>query len=72
MIDLFTYGFGPGRHAVSHNGRTLIKNQADQPHFIEFQQVKPGTTAVQVKRFIARGCRVSRPGPSRPTGDPAC
>ncbi len=55
MIDLFSYGFGPGRNAVSHDGRTLIKNQADQPHFIEFQQVKAGTTAVQVKRFIAKG-----------------
>lgn len=57
MIDLFTYGFGPGRSAVRHNGRTLIKNQADQPHFIEFQQVKPGTTAVQVKRYIKKGGR---------------
>lgn len=54
LIDLFTYGFGPeGR--IRHKGMTLIRNRADQPHFIEFQQVKQSTTAAQVRRFIKKG-----------------
>ena len=61
MINLFTYGFGAGARSPSRTtaGR-CIKNRADQPHFIEFQQVKAGTTAVQVKQLHRQGrCRGS-------------
>ena len=60
LINLFTYGFGPqGR--ISHDGRTLIRNRADQPHFIEFQRVKQSTTPVQVSRFFKHGAQGQPP-----------
>jgi hypothetical protein len=57
LINIFTYGFGTGAHSVAHHGWTLLKNRADQPHFIEFQQVKESTTATQVKKYFKGGAR---------------
>lgn len=55
LINIFTYGFATGSRSVKHDGMTLLRNRADQPHFIQFQQVKPGTTAVQVKKYVKSG-----------------
>jgi hypothetical protein len=55
-MNIYTYGFGP-QGTIMHNGWTLLKNRADQPHFVELQQVKQSTTAAQVKKFFKHGAQ---------------
>lgn len=49
-IRLYSYGFDPMPDSIPHKAWTLLTNKADQPHFIEFQHVKNGTTRAQVQR----------------------
>jgi hypothetical protein len=56
-IALFSYGFDPNMQSIPHQGFTLLTNKADQPHFIEFQRVKQGTTNAQVRRFFKNGAQ---------------
>ena len=38
-----------------------FRNNADQPHFVEFQHVKQGTTNAQVRRFFKHGVHAASP-----------
>ncbi|MGN6688523.1 MAG: hypothetical protein ACTHK1_13425 [Actinomycetales bacterium] len=42
-----------GTTTLSRDGWVLFKNLTDEPHFLVFQHVKPGTTARQVKAALA-------------------
>ncbi|MGN6607327.1 MAG: hypothetical protein ACTHMS_10005 [Jatrophihabitans sp.] len=48
----YSYGFGAAGRLPA-NGWVRLYNQSDQPHFWVFQQVKPGTTARQVRRYFS-------------------
>ncbi|MGN6780699.1 MAG: hypothetical protein ACTHJH_04290 [Marmoricola sp.] len=50
-IDIFTYGFAT-TGSLPHRGMVRLTNRSDQPHFVEFQHVKRGTTAKMVKRAL--------------------
>jgi hypothetical protein len=52
-VTAFTYGFGSTRQSLPANGWIRLSDQADQPHFVEFQRVKPGTTAPMVRKTLA-------------------
>ena len=56
-ITAFTYGFDSSPLTIPAKGTTFFFNQADQPHFLEMQRVKDGTTAAQVRRFIKNGAQ---------------
>jgi hypothetical protein len=51
-IGLYTYGFQTDRPALTHKGWVHLVNNADQPHFVQFQQVKENTTNAQVHRYF--------------------
>jgi uncharacterized cupredoxin-like copper-binding protein len=51
-IDAFSYGFDSTPLTIPAKGTTYFFNHADQPHFLEMQRVKDGTTAAQVRRFV--------------------
>lgn len=53
-INIFTYGFEP-RGAIRNKGWVKVANRSDQPHFIEFQAVKKGTSRAQVLKFLRSG-----------------
>lgn len=53
-INIFTYGFEP-RGTIRNQGWVKVDNRSDQPHFIEFQRVKKGTTRAQVLKFLRSG-----------------
>lgn len=57
QITLYSYGFDPGMREPQHNGWTLLDNKADQPHFIQFQQVKQSTTTKQVGKYFKQGAQ---------------
>ena len=54
-VDAFSYGFetSPNPHAIPASGTMHFFNHADQPHFVEIQRVKDGTTARQVRRALS-------------------
>ena len=53
-FNIFTYGFEP-RGAIRNHGWVKVDNRSDQPHFIELQRVKKGTSRGQVLRFLNSG-----------------
>lgn len=52
----FTFGWGVSKNLPA-SGTVKFRNQADQPHFMVLQQVKPSTTNRQVRRFIKSGAQ---------------
>jgi hypothetical protein len=54
-IITYTYGFDTVPGTLPASGWVKTKNRADQPHFIELQRVKAGTTRRQVTKFIKAG-----------------
>jgi hypothetical protein len=54
-IITYTYGFDTGPGTLPASGWVKTKNRADQPHFIDLQRVKAGTTRRQVTKFIKSG-----------------
>jgi hypothetical protein len=56
----FTYGWGASKHLPAA-GTVKFLNQADQPHFLVLQHVKPSTTAAKVRRFIKSGSQSNPP-----------
>jgi hypothetical protein len=52
-ITAFTYGFETTPTTLPAAGTFRFYNQADQPHFVEMQRVKDGTTARQVKAALS-------------------
>jgi hypothetical protein len=51
-IGLYTYGFVTNRPALPHAGWVHLVNNADQPHFVQFQKVKESTTNAQVRKYF--------------------
>jgi hypothetical protein len=51
-IDAFSYGFDSTPLTIPAQGTVFFFNHADQPHFLEMQRVKDGTTAAQVRAFV--------------------
>ncbi len=51
-IGLYTYGFTTDRPALTHAGWVHLVNNADQPHFVQFQEVKESTTNAQVRSYF--------------------
>lgn len=51
-ITAFTYGFDSSPLTIPAKGTTYFFNQADQPHFLEMQRVKDGTTAADVRAYL--------------------
>jgi hypothetical protein len=53
-VTAFSYGFvtSPSPDSIPASGTLQFYNQADQPHFLEIQRVKQGTTARQVRRVL--------------------
>jgi hypothetical protein len=51
-ITAFTYGFDSTPLTIPAQGTTYFFNQADQPHFLEMQRVKNGTTGADVRAFL--------------------
>jgi hypothetical protein len=60
-ITAFSYGFDAEPETIPAAGTMYFLNQADQPHFLEIQRVKEGTTAKQVRTFIKNGARGNPP-----------
>lgn len=56
-ISLYTYGFETNRPALTHAGWVHLVNHADQPHFVQFQQVKQSTTNAEVSHYFKSGAR---------------
>jgi hypothetical protein len=55
-ITAFSYGFESDPETIPAAGTLYFFNQADQPHFLEIQHVKEGTTRSQVKHaFMSNG-----------------
>jgi hypothetical protein len=52
-VTAFTYGFANSPRTLPATGWVRLVNQADQPHFVEFQRVKPGTTARMVRKSMS-------------------
>jgi hypothetical protein len=52
-VTAFTYGFDSTPRFLPANGWIRLANRADQPHFVEFQRVKPGTTPAMVRKTLA-------------------
>lgn len=52
-VTAFSYGFGSSPRALTAHGWIRLSNQSEQPHFVEFQRVKPGTTASMVRKTLA-------------------
>jgi hypothetical protein len=52
LITAYTYGFVTNKATLPHKGWVQFRNNADQPHFVAWQHVKPGTTNAQVRRFF--------------------
>jgi hypothetical protein len=54
-VTAFTYGFetSPKPDSIPASGTMRFFNHADQPHFLEIQRVKAGTTARQVRRVLS-------------------
>jgi hypothetical protein len=54
-VTAFSYGFvtSPRPDSVPASGTLQFFNHADQPHFLEIQRVKDGTTARQVRRALS-------------------
>jgi hypothetical protein len=50
VITTYTYGFVTSPLSLPHEGWALVRNKADQPHFIEFQHVKSSTTPAMIRR----------------------
>lgn len=61
QITAYSFGFGAVPETLPANGTLFFYNQADQPHFLEMQRVKDGTTDRQVKQFLANGARGNPP-----------
>ena len=61
QITAFSYGFDSAPLTIPAQGTTYFFNQADQPHFLEMQRVKDGTTAKQVRAFIKGGAHGNPP-----------
>lgn len=55
LITAYTYGFVTNPQTLPATGWLQFRDRADQPHFVEFQHVKPGTTNGQVRRFFNHG-----------------
>jgi hypothetical protein len=51
-IDAFSYGFDTIPLTIPAKGRTYFFNHADQPHFLELNRVKDGTTAADIRAFL--------------------
>jgi hypothetical protein len=56
-VTTFTYGFGNRPTRLPASGWLTMRNQSDQPHFVSMLRVKPGTTARDVRRYIASGAQ---------------
>jgi hypothetical protein len=56
-IGLYTYGFTTDRPALTRQGWVHLVNNADQPHFVQFQEVKESTTNAQVRHYFKSGAR---------------
>ncbi len=54
-IRVYTYGFDAIPSTLPHSAWITTSNHADQPHFIELDRVKPGTTHRQVQKWIKAG-----------------
>jgi hypothetical protein len=58
-ITAFSYGFESAPETIPAAGTVFFKNQADQPHFLEIQHVKEGTTRRQVMHGLHSNGRPS-------------
>ena len=56
-IGLYTYGFVTNKPTLPHVGWVHLVNNADQPHFVQFQEVKESTTNAQVNRYFKGGAK---------------
>ena len=56
-IGLYTYGFVTNKPTLPHMGWVHLVNNADQPHFVQFQEVKESTTNAQVNRYFKGGAK---------------
>ncbi len=54
-ITAFSYGFGTSSDTIPATGWTRILDQSDQPHFVEFNRVKAGTTDAMVRKYFKSG-----------------
>lgn len=50
-VTTFTYGFGNTPTKLPASGWVRVRNVSDQPHFVVFNQVKPGTTDAMVRKY---------------------
>ncbi len=57
LITAYTYGFTAQPQTIPHKGWLQFRNRADQPHFVEFQHVKAGTTNAQIRRYFKHGAQ---------------
>jgi hypothetical protein len=60
-LRVFTYGFAPVGGPLPANGWVRLANHSDQPHFVEMEHVKQGTTGKDVKKFIKSGANSAPP-----------
>jgi hypothetical protein len=51
-VTTFTYGFGNSPAKLPAKGWVHVNNVSDQPHFVVFNHVKPGTTGAMVRKYF--------------------
>lgn len=51
-VTTFTYGFGNTPAQLPAKGWVHVNNVSDQPHFVVFNHVKPGTTGAMVRKYF--------------------
>jgi hypothetical protein len=56
----FTYGWGVSKNLPA-KGMVRVKNQADQPHFLEIQRIKESTTKRQVRKVFSPDYKGGQP-----------
>jgi hypothetical protein len=54
-VTAFTYGFAATPSTLPAAGYVRIVNQADQPHFVDFNHVKASTTPAMVRKYFKSG-----------------
>ncbi len=56
-VTVFTYGFATAPVTLPAAGWLRMSNHSDQPHFVEINRVKNGTTAAMVRRYMKGGAQ---------------
>lgn len=61
LISAWNHGFSTAPAVLPRSGWTLFRDTADEPHFLDIEQVKASTTATMVRSYLHSGAQGSPP-----------